>query len=106
MAFLYYPIYLATFYYKDVVGGVVRFFVGIDKYLISLFSISLLLRTYFKPLKNEYRQGLVGFSRVAGIVVKSVLLSVSVSILSIALLAELLIVLVLIFLPFSFVIFA
>ncbi|HSW48407.1 MAG TPA: hypothetical protein VLG67_05005, partial [Candidatus Saccharimonadales bacterium] len=31
----------------------------------------LFLRTFFKPLKNEYRQGLVGFSRAMGMFIKS-----------------------------------
>jgi hypothetical protein len=33
-----------------------------------------LLQTFFKPLKNEYRKGLVGFSIAMGIVVKSFLI--------------------------------
>jgi len=38
---------------------------------MQLFALPLCIRTYFKPLKNEYRQGLVGFSRAMGIFVKT-----------------------------------
>ncbi len=33
-----------------------------------------MIRTFFKPLKNEYRQGLVFFSIVMGIFVKTALI--------------------------------
>lgn len=35
-----------------------------------MFSIKMLLQTFFQPIKNEYREGLVRFSIVMGIVVK------------------------------------
>lgn len=45
---------------------------------MQLFSLPLFLQTYTKPLKNEYRQGLVGFSRTMGIAIKTVLIIVDV----------------------------
>lgn len=36
-----------------------------------MFALPLFIKTFFKPLKNEYRQGLVGFSRGMGMVVKT-----------------------------------
>jgi hypothetical protein len=51
-----------------------KFFLSINGAFFRLFSLPLLLRTYFKPLKNEYRKGLVGFSIGMGIVVKSFLI--------------------------------
>jgi len=44
---------------------------------VSLLSLPLLVRTFFKPLKNEYRDGLVLFSVIFGMVIKSMLISVS-----------------------------
>ncbi len=35
-----------------------------------MFSIKMLLQTFFQPIKNEYREGLVRFSIVMGIFVK------------------------------------
>lgn len=57
-------------------GGVLTFFIEFNRYTASLLSIPLLLRTFFKPLKNEYRQGLVLFSIVAGVLVKGFLVSI------------------------------
>ncbi len=80
VAFLYYPLYLILFWYKDVLGGLLNFFVLFNRYIASLLSVSLLLRTFFKPLKNEYREGLVLFSVISGMIVKSIFLTVSLGI--------------------------
>ena len=101
IAFLYYPLYLAVFWYQDVVGGVIEFFVAFNKYLSSLLSVPLLIKTYFKPLKNEYRDGLVLFSVIAGMIVKSVLLSVTISIILIVLAIEFFVCVAMILLPFA-----
>ena len=50
--------------------------------------------TFFKPLKNEYRKGLVGFSIVMGVFVKSILIFV-----------DLIVFLALISLEISFILF-
>lgn len=97
--FLYYPLYLFVFWYKDVVVGLFSFFVVFNSYVASLLSFSNLLRTFFKPLKNEYREGLVFFSICFGVVIKTVLLSVSAVILFCILLIEVLVILFLITLP-------
>lgn len=75
IAFAYYPFYLFRFWYIDVLIGLVNFFGNFNKYLINLLSLNLLIKTFFKPLKNEYRQGLVLFSIIFGIVIKSFLIS-------------------------------
>ena len=77
VAFLYYPLYLLLFWYKDVLGGLLNFFILFNRYTVSLLSLRLLVRTFFKPLKNEYRDGLVLFSVIFGMVIKSILISVS-----------------------------
>lgn len=53
-----------------------------------------MLKTFFKPLKNEYRKGLVGFSIVMGIFVKTILIAI-----------DLIIFIGLIFLELSFILF-
>lgn len=53
---------------------IIGFFVSVNKAFFQLFSLPLLLRTFFQPIKNEYRQGLVGFSIGMGIAVKSMLI--------------------------------
>ena len=42
-----------------------------------MFSVKMLLQTFFRPIKNEYREGLVRFSIGMGIVVKSCILLVA-----------------------------
>ncbi|OGY25399.1 MAG: hypothetical protein A2134_03180 [Candidatus Woykebacteria bacterium RBG_16_39_9b] len=41
---------------------------------LHMLSLGLLIKTFFKPLKNEYREGLVGISMFMGIVIKSLLI--------------------------------
>ena len=77
ISFAYYPFFLIIFWYKDVIGSFYNFFIDCNRYVASLLSLSLLTRTFFKPLKNEYRDGLVIFSILFGIAIKSVLISVS-----------------------------
>lgn len=86
-----YPFELLIFWYHDVCIGAVDYFTKLNAYLLQLFSVPLLIKTYFKPLKNEYRKGLVLFSIVFGIFLKSILIGISLSILVVFLLVELLI---------------
>jgi hypothetical protein len=99
LAFIYYPFYLISFWYKDVLGGLFDFFIDLNRYVASLLSLTLLLRTFFKPLKNEYRDGLVAFSIVFGMVIKSVLISISLCIVLILMLIEFLIGILMLILP-------
>lgn len=50
----------------------------INRYILlqtyNFLGIKLLFRTFFKPWKNEYREGLVRFSLFMGIFIKSMLL--------------------------------
>jgi len=80
-AFLYYPGYLTMFWFRDVLGSVVRFFIEFNRYVLSLLSFYLLLKTFFKPLKNEYRSGLVLFSTIFGIAIKSFIIGIDLGIL-------------------------
>ncbi|MDO8270090.1 MAG: hypothetical protein Q7T54_05490 [Candidatus Levybacteria bacterium] len=101
VAFLYYPFYLILFWYKTVIGGIFTFFIEFNRYTASLLSLPLLLHTFFKPLKNEYRDGLVLFSIVFGMIIKTALILISASIIFVLLLTEVLIALFLIALPFG-----
>ena len=63
-------LFLKFWFYESPLN-LLRFFASLNGAFFQLFSLPLLLRTFFKPLKNEYRKGLVGFSIAMGIVVKS-----------------------------------
>jgi len=44
---------------------------SLNSAFLQLFSLPLLVKTYFKPWKNEYREGLVGFSIGMGMLIKT-----------------------------------
>jgi len=76
MGILLYPFFLLKFWYVEAVIGLITFFISLNRYIMDLLSFPLFVRTFFKPLKNEYRKGLVTFSIGMGIFVKSVLIAV------------------------------
>lgn len=88
MTIVQYLLGFITFWCKDVPVTLLKNSRQVNGYLLNLFSIPLLLKTFFHPLKNEYREGLVLFSRVAGIVVKSVLLAITGAIMIVVLILE------------------
>lgn len=54
--------------------ALVVFFGSLNQAFLRLFSLSLLIRTFFKPIKNEYRKGLVAFSIGMGMFIKSIII--------------------------------
>ncbi|MBI5122713.1 hypothetical protein HZA75_02525 [Candidatus Roizmanbacteria bacterium] len=75
-SFVLLPLIFLKFWYVDAPMGMVGYFSSLNNAFFELFSLPLFLRTFFKPLKNEYRQGLVGFSIAMGIVIKSFFIGV------------------------------
>ena len=71
------PLVIVKFWYVDAPLGIISYFGSLNSSFSRLFSVDILLQTFFQPIKNEYRQGLVGFSIGMGIFVKSILLSVA-----------------------------
>jgi len=101
MGILFYPYYVLYFWFLDLPKILLHKFGQINSYLLNLFTIPLLLKTFFQPLKNEYREGLVVFSRAAGVVVKSFLLLIGLSIILITLALEIAFLLITITLPLT-----
>lgn len=62
------------FWFIEAPLGLGKYFASLNTSFLQLFSLPMLLRTFFQPLKNEYRQGLVGFSQGMGIAIKSFLI--------------------------------
>lgn len=73
---MFLPFTFLKFWYIEAPLGILGFLTSLNTYLMELFALPLCLRTFFKPLKNEYRQGLVGFSVGMGIFVKTILISI------------------------------
>ena len=65
------PLTFLKYWYIDAPVAILGYFGSFNNYFMQLFALPLCLRTFFKPLKNEYRQGLVGFSRGLGMFVKT-----------------------------------
>jgi len=61
---------------------------SVNHAILQILSLQLMIRTFFKPLKNEYRKGLVAFSIGMGIFIKSVLIIVDLIIFVFVILAE------------------
>ncbi len=68
------PIAFLRFWFLEAPKGIIEFYGSLNKAFFQLFSLPLLVRTFFKPIKNEYREGLVAFSIGMGMAVKSVLI--------------------------------
>jgi len=98
-AYFMLPLNFIRFWFLDAPRTMVFYFASVNKAFLHLVSLPLFLRTFFKPLKNEYRQGLVGFSIGMGIGVKSILIVVDLIIFTILLMIEFLIILGFIFIP-------
>jgi len=74
MFYLSLPLTFLRFWYLEAPIGILGFFGSLNSAFLQLFSLPLLIKTYFKPWKNEYREGLVGFSIGMGIFIKSVVI--------------------------------
>lgn len=73
-AYLFLPFAIVKFWYIESPVTLFNYFRSVNHSFFQLFSLPLLLKTYFQPLKNEYREGLVGFSRAMGMIIKSFLI--------------------------------
>ncbi len=73
--FLLLAIDFMKFWYIDAPKGLIDYFSSLNASFLKLFSLRLLLATFFKPWKNEYRQGLVGFSMIMGMAIKSMIIA-------------------------------
>ncbi|MDP2637447.1 MAG: hypothetical protein Q8P26_00095 [Candidatus Levybacteria bacterium] len=68
--------------------GLIYFFSSLNNAFLELFSLPLFVKTFFKPWKNEYRKGLVGFSIGMGMFLKSIVITVDIILLFILLALE------------------
>jgi hypothetical protein len=62
---------ILKFWYLESPKNILHFFMSLNRTFLGVFSLSLMLKTFFKPWKNEYREGLIGFSIFMGVVIKS-----------------------------------
>ncbi len=70
------PFLFLKFWYLEAPLRLINYFMSLNHAALQILSLPLMIRTFFKPLKNEYRKGLVAFSIGMGIFVKSVFIIV------------------------------
>jgi hypothetical protein len=66
-----FPVSFLKFWFIEAPVSIFSFCLSLNRAFLQFFSLPLLVKTYFKPWKNEYRQGLVGFSIAMGIFIKT-----------------------------------
>ena len=76
MFYLSLPLVFLRFWFVESPKGLIAFFASLNSAFLQLFSLPLLIKTYFKPWKNEYRKGLVGFSVAMGIFIKTFVIAI------------------------------
>src|SRR3972149_2245463 len=94
------PILFLKFWYFDALLRIAKYFLSVNHMVLQVLSLPLLIRTFFRPLKNEYRKGLVAFSIIFGIVLKSSLIFIDLFMFSFVIFME--IVFILFFLAWPF----
>ena len=82
------PVLFLTFWYLEAPRSLMSYLLSMSNAFLHLLSIPLFLRTFWKPLKNEYRGDLVLFSITVGIILKSILLLTGMAIFILFLLFE------------------
>lgn len=65
------------FWFYEAPKEQLSYFASVNHAFLQLFSLSLLIKTFFKPVKNEYRDGLVGFSIGMGMFLKSIFIPIT-----------------------------
>jgi hypothetical protein len=95
------PIIFLRFWFLEAPVSIARFFLSLNKYFLQLISLSLLVKTFFRPWKNEYREGLVGFSIGMGIFIKSCAILADLLMFLVLLCTEILIVILFFCFPFA-----
>ncbi len=92
------------FWFFEAPKGLALYFFSFNNALLKLFSFRLLLSTYFKPWKNEYRKGLVGFSIGMGMFIKTWIILFDIVLLLLFTVLEILAILAFILWPFATVV--
>ena len=77
-----------VYWFWDGPKALMDYFASLNSATLKLLSLRLLVSTFFKPWKNEYREGLVGFSIGMGVVIKTFVILFDLAVLLFLLCAE------------------
>lgn len=68
------PLLFVKFWFIDAPLRLIKYYLTLNHAAMEFLSLPLMLKTFLVPLKNEYRKGLVIFSIVMGMLIKTVLI--------------------------------
>ncbi|MGA2967747.1 MAG: hypothetical protein ABSD69_01060 [Candidatus Levyibacteriota bacterium] len=101
MELIKFPFIFIKFWYLEAPSNILRFFASLNKAFFGVFSLPLMLKTFFRPWKNEYREGLVGFSIIMGIIIKSLFIFADLILFILLILAEVIMFLIFLIMPIA-----
>jgi hypothetical protein len=101
---LKFPFIFLKFWYLEAPLNMLRFFASLNKAFFGVFSLLLMIKTFFRPWKNEYRDGLVGFSIVMGMIMKSLFIIADLFLFTGLVLGEIILFLIFLTLPLAIII--
>ena len=88
MFYLTLPLVFLKFWYLEAPIKIIKFFSSLNVSLLSLLSLPLLIKTFFRPWKNEYRKGLILFSIAMGVFIKTFVIVADIIIFAFVLIVE------------------
>src|SRR5438105_3903349 len=94
------PVSILKFWYLQAPFKLISYFLYINDYFVNLFSLHLIIKTFLRPWKNEYRQGLVGFSIFMGVIFKTLLIIADVIMFCVIVVAEIVAFFIFLLIPF------
>lgn len=78
MSIILLPFYILKFWYLEAPIKLLAYFINLNRAFFHLFSFPLMIKTFFRPWKNEYREGLVKFAIFMGMVFKTMFITADV----------------------------
>ncbi|MBI2074921.1 MAG: hypothetical protein HYT83_03750 [Candidatus Levybacteria bacterium] len=93
------PLAFLIFWFWEAPLGILSYFASLNSAFLQLFSLPLLVKTYFKPWKSEYREGLVEFSIAMGMFIKTFVIAADLILFIFLILVELVLLLLFLFIP-------
>lgn len=90
-----------AFWFFEAPLGLIKYFSSLNSAFLRLFSFPILIRTFFKPLKNEYRQGNVELAIILGMIIKTFIIFFDIALLCILLVIEIAVIIIFIVWPFA-----
>ena len=95
------PLLFLKFWFFDAPKSILAYFASLNHAFLQLFSLPLLLKTYFKPWKNEYRKNFIAVALGIGIIIKTFVILADLVILLVLLVVEFLFVTIFVLCPFA-----